>query len=73
MAALDDNLRKAEAYLERFRKGGVLNQIGGEAVPAADGSTFETLSPVDLKPIATNDSKPTYSPEPDSPRTGLAI
>ncbi|TGU68354.1 5-carboxymethyl-2-hydroxymuconate semialdehyde dehydrogenase, partial [Mesorhizobium sp. M1C.F.Ca.ET.144.01.1.1] len=53
MAALDDNLRKAEAYLERFRKDGVLNQIGGEAVPAADGSTYETISPIDLKPIAT--------------------
>ncbi|RUX50287.1 aldehyde dehydrogenase family protein, partial [Mesorhizobium sp. M4A.F.Ca.ET.050.02.1.1] len=53
MAALDDNLRKAEAYLERFRKHGVLNQIGGEAVPSADGSTYETISPIDLKPIAT--------------------
>lgn len=52
MAALDDNLRKAEAYLERFRSAGVLNQIGGEAVAAADGSTYETLSPIDLKPIA---------------------
>ncbi|TIQ34635.1 MAG: 5-carboxymethyl-2-hydroxymuconate semialdehyde dehydrogenase [Mesorhizobium sp.] len=52
MAALDDNLRKAEAYLERFRKDGVLNQIAGEAVPSADGSTYETISPIDLKPIA---------------------
>jgi 5-carboxymethyl-2-hydroxymuconic-semialdehyde dehydrogenase len=52
MTALDDNLRKAEAWLERFRDHGVLNQIGGEAVPAADGSTFETISPIDLKPIA---------------------
>ena len=47
MAALDDNLRKAEAYLERFRSTGVLNQIGGEAVAAADGSTYETISPID--------------------------
>ena len=52
MTALDDNLKKAEAYLERFRKDGVLNQIGGEAVPASDGTTFETISPIDLKPIA---------------------
>lgn len=52
MAALDDNLRKAEAYLERFRENGVLNQIAGEAVPSADGSTYETISPIDLKPIA---------------------
>ena len=52
MSALDENLRKAEAYLERFRSAGVLNEIGGEAMAAADGSTFETLSPVDLKPLA---------------------
>jgi len=52
MAVLDDNLRKAEGYLERFRKDGVLNHIAGEAVNAADGSTFETVSPIDLKPLA---------------------
>ncbi|MBN9244708.1 MAG: 5-carboxymethyl-2-hydroxymuconate semialdehyde dehydrogenase [Mesorhizobium sp.] len=52
MTTLDDNLKKAEAFLERFRKDGVLNQIGGSAVPAADGATFETISPVDLKPLA---------------------
>ena len=52
MSDLEGNLRKAEAYLARFKTNGVLNQIGGEALPAADGSTFETLSPVDLKPLA---------------------
>jgi len=52
MSDLESNLKKAEAYLTRFKKDGVLNQIGGEAVPAADGSTFETLSPTDLKPLA---------------------
>ncbi|TPM29158.1 5-carboxymethyl-2-hydroxymuconate semialdehyde dehydrogenase [Mesorhizobium sp. B2-3-5] len=52
MLDLEGNLKKAEAYLARFKSDGVLNQIGGEAVPAADGSTFETLSPVDLKPLA---------------------
>ena len=52
MAALDDNLRKADAYLSRFRRDGVLNHIDGEAVPAADGATFETISPVDLQPLA---------------------
>ena len=53
MSELQANLRKAEAYLARFRSGGVLNQIAGEAVPAIDGSTFETISPIDLKPLAT--------------------
>ncbi|RUZ62652.1 aldehyde dehydrogenase family protein, partial [Mesorhizobium sp. M7A.F.Ca.US.007.01.1.1] len=53
MSDLQGNLKKAEAYLARFKRDGVLNQIGGEAVPALDGATFETLSPVDLKPLAS--------------------
>ncbi len=52
MSTLDENLKKAEAYLARFRKDGVLNHIDGQSVPAADGETFEIISPVDLKPIA---------------------
>lgn len=53
MSTLNDNLSRAEAYLTRFREGGVLNHIDGESVPAASGKTFETLSPVDLKPLAS--------------------
>ncbi|EFG35646.1 conserved hypothetical protein [Brucella sp. NVSL 07-0026] len=52
MSKLDDNVAKAKTYLARFEKG-VLNRIGGEDVAAADGATFETISPVDLKPLAT--------------------
>jgi 5-carboxymethyl-2-hydroxymuconic-semialdehyde dehydrogenase len=52
MSDFENNLRKAEAYLERFKSGGVSNHINGEAVPALDGTTFETISPVDLKPLA---------------------
>ncbi|MFG1225575.1 5-carboxymethyl-2-hydroxymuconate semialdehyde dehydrogenase [Xanthobacter wiegelii] len=52
MPTFEENLSKAELYLERFRNDGVLNQINGEAVPAASGETFEALSPVDLKPLA---------------------
>ena len=52
MSKLETNLAKANDYLARFRDGGVLNQIGGEAVPAIDGATFETISPIDLKPLA---------------------
>ncbi|MEO8685895.1 MAG: 5-carboxymethyl-2-hydroxymuconate semialdehyde dehydrogenase [Devosia sp.] len=52
MSDLDQNLAKAEAYLSRFRANGVLNHIDGKAAPAADGETFETISPVDLKPLA---------------------
>ena len=53
MSDLDTNLDKARAWLERFRAEGVKNQIGGEAVDAADGDTFETVSPVDLAPLAS--------------------
>ena len=52
MSKLDDNLEKAKAYLERFRKGGVLNHIDGISCPAMSGQSFETISPVDLAPLA---------------------
>ena len=52
MSQLEANVAKAETYLKRFREQGVFNHIGGEAVAAMDGSTFEIISPVDLKPLA---------------------
>lgn len=52
MSKLDENLKKAEAYLARFARDGVKNQIGGEAVDAADGAVFETVSPIDMKVLA---------------------
>ncbi len=52
MSELTTNIAKAEGYLARFRKDGVLNHIGGKAVPALDGGTFETICPVDLQPLA---------------------
>ncbi|ADZ70405.1 5-carboxymethyl-2-hydroxymuconate semialdehyde dehydrogenase [Polymorphum gilvum] len=52
MTQFTDNLARAEAYLERFRRDGVLNHIAGEAVPAASGKTFDSLSPIDRKPLA---------------------
>src|ERR1700685_928134 len=52
MSALEANIAKANKYLARFREQGVLNQIGGEAKPSCDGTTFETVSPVDLQPLA---------------------
>jgi 5-carboxymethyl-2-hydroxymuconic-semialdehyde dehydrogenase len=53
MSQLEKNAARAEAYLKRFREEGVLNHVNGEAVAAADGSTFEIISPVDLKPMAS--------------------
>jgi 5-carboxymethyl-2-hydroxymuconic-semialdehyde dehydrogenase len=52
MTKLDDNIARATGFLARFAKEGVLNHIGGQAVPAANGRTFESISPVDLKPLA---------------------
>lgn len=52
MSSFEENLAKAEHHLARFGEQGVLNQIGGDAVPAADGTTFETISPVDLAVLA---------------------
>ena len=52
MPELEDNIAKAERYLARFREGGVQNHIGGQSVPAVDGSSFEVISPIDLKPLA---------------------
>jgi 5-carboxymethyl-2-hydroxymuconic-semialdehyde dehydrogenase len=48
----DSNIVKANDFLLRFKKHGVLNHINGEAVPAADGATFEIISPIDLKLLA---------------------
>jgi 5-carboxymethyl-2-hydroxymuconic-semialdehyde dehydrogenase len=49
---LNENITKAQGYLERFKRDGVLNHINGEAVAAVDGAQFEVISPVDLKPLA---------------------
>jgi 5-carboxymethyl-2-hydroxymuconic-semialdehyde dehydrogenase len=49
---LEDNIRKADAWLARFRNEGVQNHIDGRSLPALDGSTFDSISPVDLTPIA---------------------
>ena len=52
MSILEANLAKAAGYLTRFRDGVVPHLIGGKDVPASNGASFETLSPVDLKPMA---------------------
>lgn len=52
MSKFEENLKTAETHLERFRKNGVLNRINGESVAAISGETFESISPIDLKPLA---------------------
>ncbi|MGB8814835.1 MAG: 5-carboxymethyl-2-hydroxymuconate semialdehyde dehydrogenase [Paracoccaceae bacterium] len=52
MTEFAKNLSRANGYLERFRRDGVLNHIGGKAVPATLGQTFDTHSPIDRAPMA---------------------
>jgi 5-carboxymethyl-2-hydroxymuconic-semialdehyde dehydrogenase len=52
MSKLEENIRKAQNYLARFARDGILNHINGETVPALDGTTFESISPVDLSVLA---------------------
>ena len=46
------NLQKAEQFLQRFRDDGVPNQIGGQAVNGGAG-TFDSTSPVDNSVLAS--------------------
>ena len=52
MTELAQNQKRAATYLERFRRDGVMNHIGGTSMAAASGATFDILSPVDLQPMA---------------------
>ena len=52
MSTLAQNISRAETHLARFRRDGVLNHIAGQPLPALDGTTFETITPVDLTPLA---------------------
>ncbi|WP_106477982.1 5-carboxymethyl-2-hydroxymuconate semialdehyde dehydrogenase [Phytohalomonas tamaricis] len=52
MSTLNENIARAQAHMQRFREQGVMNHINGESVAAVSGETFETLSPVDLQPLA---------------------
>jgi 5-carboxymethyl-2-hydroxymuconic-semialdehyde dehydrogenase len=51
-SSFDDNVAKAERYLQRFRGNGVQNFIDGAPRPAASGETFETRTPIDDKVLA---------------------
>ena len=47
MAELQDNLDRLGRYLDRFRRDGVQNLIGGRSCAAVSGATFDSTSPVD--------------------------
>ncbi len=49
--SLEENIKKAQGYLNRFKTDGVLNRINGADI--SSDVQFETISPVDLKPLAS--------------------
>ena len=51
MKNLEENVTRARSFLDRFSSG-VGHLIAGKRMPASDRSTFETISPVDLSPLA---------------------
>ena len=50
MSDLNENIRKLDHYLERFRESGILNRIAGEDQKGS-GGTFASTSPVDKSVI----------------------
>ncbi len=60
MSELERNIETARRHLRRFENEPVLNQIGGEAVPASSGRTFADHSPIDdafLAEVARSDAE----------------
>jgi 5-carboxymethyl-2-hydroxymuconic-semialdehyde dehydrogenase len=58
-SSFEGNATKAEQYVARFRKSGVLNFVDGALRPAASGRTFETRTPIDdgvLASVASGDA-----------------
>ena len=50
---LEENLARVGGYLKQFQAGPIHHRIGGQDVLASDGRTFDSLSPVDMSPLAT--------------------
>ena len=50
MSVLDDNIKKLEGYLARFKDTGILNRIAGQDVVGSQGK-FQAISPVDKSVI----------------------
>ena len=51
MSSFEQNQSDAAGYLAQF-SGGVLNHINGQQQAALDNTWFESLSPIDLNPLA---------------------
>ncbi|MFT6773264.1 MAG: 5-carboxymethyl-2-hydroxymuconic-semialdehyde dehydrogenase [Paracoccaceae bacterium] len=52
MTELADNIAAAARHLARYRGAPILHRIGGADCASIDGRVFETISPIDLAPIA---------------------
>lgn len=51
MTELENNLKRAQGFLRRWSKNGVLNHIDGKSVPAKSGQVFANITPVDLSQL----------------------
>ena len=47
----EENLKKAESYLKRFKDNVTAHYVNGEACRGVSGNTFENLTPTDNTPI----------------------
>ena len=50
---LDQNLEKAKGYLAAYETQPILNHINGKSVPAISGKEFDSVSPIDMRKIAS--------------------
>ena len=48
-----ENMKKAEVLLAKLAETPILNHIGGQACAAKSGATFDSVSPIDMRKIAT--------------------
>ena len=48
-----ENMKKAEVLLAQLAETPILNHIGGQACAAKSGATFDSVSPIDMRKVAT--------------------
>ena len=51
--SFEENIKKLNTYLERFKSEGVFNNIHGKYLKAFSGQTFKNISPVDESEICS--------------------
>ena len=51
--SFEENIKKLNTYIERFKSEGVFNNIHGKYLKAFSGQTFKNISPVDESEICS--------------------